>query len=1095
MEQYIGIYKAPRLEDRPFINPGEEISFDVTADHCEHRRFRLFFTGETNTYYTWKSEPDCWVNYGKIDDSLSREDAFRAQYCVKLEGTDYPKILYKKILGEANLNYLPASFFDTQRWQPVMAYLPLTNYTDDWRFGILARGENIVKKDGAVLKMRLEIRFNHPGVSRHDITHPADLLYEIDLPDGSFDWQELSQDIVIPADKTASVCAFIEASHYEGTLYLESPFLISSNNFNILPDFSISGSQRPFYNWLGQNLSKKEWPNFELKINGKTFFSGELFERCHRNSECEVDIPQGFLQDGKNTVTLRLTSDFRDAPSYSINEIALLSEPYDDFNVISCPEIVTAGSPFSMLLAINRPLSLSLESDLIKLLPGETTVFEKPGLYALRLCCDRVCNDLPFALHSAGHSEACALRRCVEKPLQDGVVTGTGDMVYIRQTLPDMENFIRYYFSEHIGNLITIRPVYRWSGTRWYNPEVFEKFVPLMNRLGVKYSNMTDGREPEGQCSNPPIEVLAATQDGVESGFLGRQKHEQDGAYNYWFYNDFSNNPERELHYDLMVRNFQDYPDVTSHYEHTPNEQFFVGEDLSIFKHKGLPRDMRALTDYVVTQLRQNKYNNTRHTGPSIMFKYFYEAGFDWTGAELMYGPLEPVVAAMRGAYRSFGKTNGYGAHLAVQWSTYPHDAPEKFRRYRLALYLSYMHGITEINTEEGLLHLEEYFSYFNRFDNCTRALKAQQQDFYRYTLSHTRSGEFYAPFAFLHGRCDGFSCFTRAKVWGKDDFNFCDAEQSWDLIKLFYPVSELDGIYQHNCPTDHPVGFYTGTPRGNTDIIPIEKHDFSRYRAISFAAYNQADTRDLDALLSYVENGGTLVMGWPHLSTTTNRDSIEAGRLSFIDHPLVDAVAGSHALFARDFYCGNPVDICRDVHFDEIIATTDSGLPLAFIKNLGKGQVFFVNAAQYPAHAAVKPIYETIVSEISDRINAAEDSFIECGEDVGFTIFDQADGGRHIYVLAVDWYHSPETKRKAVLRLGDQKYALDVPFGSMLKIAVKDSIAVWSEDESVEVLLITGNIITVQGYGRQTVRIAVDGKVLEKEIDFTDNALQAISL
>ena len=51
------------------------------------------------------------------------------------------------------------------------------------------------------------------------------------------------------------------------------------------------------------------------------------------------------------------------------------------------------------------------------------------------------------------------------------------------------------------------------------------------------------------------------------------------------------------------------------------------------------------------------------------------------------------------------------------------------------------MHGITDINTEEGLTHIEEYYSYFNRFDECCRAFLKEQQDFFRYTRTHTVSG------------------------------------------------------------------------------------------------------------------------------------------------------------------------------------------------------------------------------------------------------------------------------------------------------------------------------------------------------------------
>ena len=1086
MEKYVGIYKSQSLEKRPIIRPFEDISFEVDCEKTENRRFRLFFTGETNLHYTWKSEADCWVSHGKIDDSLSSKDAYRAQYCVKLEGCDYPKVLYKKILGKVNTNCLFADCPDQQKWEP------LVDFTEEWKSGIFVKGENIVKKAGAKLRMLLEIREHQNGVSRHDITTAPSATYEIEFPEGSYDWQEISKNITIPKT-TCSVCVFIEAENFDGTLYLESPYITSSNGFNILPDFSVSGSGRSIYNWLGQNLSKKEWPSFEISANGETFFKGELFERCHRNSQCEVNIPDGLLKNGKNTITIKLTSDFRDASPYSINEVALIEEPNDDFNVVCCPEIITAGVPFSLLLQVNKAVSLTVESDKVYKFDSEPLEFDKEGLAAVGLVCDKIVNDLTFTLKSQNHTETCTIKRSVEKTMDDKVLVGSSDMVYVRQQNEDVENFLRFYMENQIGNFITIRPVYRWSGTRKYNSEVFDRLVPLMNKMGMKFAHITDGREPSGQCANPPAKALSKTYDGIESGFLGRQKHEQDGAYNYWSYKDFSNEYERELHYDLMMRNFLNNLDTTSHAQHAPGEQFLIGEELSYFKHRNLPDDMQKMKDFVVSQLANNKYDNTRHTGPSIMFKYFYEAGYDWVGGELMYGPFEPVIAALRGAYRGYGKDNGIGAHLALQWSTCPHDVAEKYRRFRLALYISYMHGVTEINTEEGLYHIEEYYSYFNRFSDCCRAYIKEQLDFYNYTRSHTRSGEFYAPFAFLHGRCDGFSCFNKTRIWGRQDWNACGSEQSWDVIKAFYPVSELNGIYRYSCPTDKPVGFFTGTPRGNTDIIPIEMGGFKRYKALSFAAYNKADPKDFDKLVSYVENGGTLIMGWPHLSDTTDRSSIESGKLTYLNHKLVQIVAGDDRVFEKDSYNGESIDVCTNVKCDDVIATTDSGFPLAFIKNYGKGKIYFVNAEQYPSHAGVRPIYDVIIAEVSDSINALEKSIITCGEDVGYTIYEQADGSRHFYVLAVDWYNSPDFTRKARLRVGRNKYDIDVPFGSMLKIVVKDDVAVWSEDESVDFLLITANIVTLQGYGKTKIKVARAGTLVEREIDFTTKPLQAI--
>ena len=101
-----------------------------------------------------------------------------------------------------------------------------------------------------------------------------------------------------------------------------------------------------------------------------------------------------------------------------------------------------------------------------------------------------------------------------------------------------------------------------------------------------------------------------------------------------------------------------------------------------------------------------------------------------------------------------------YGVHHAVQWSSSPHDSPARFRRYRLALYVSYLNGVTDINTEEGLWRIENHFTYYHRFSPACEGHKKEKQDFYKYISTHTRSGDIYSPVAFVHGRDDGTTFF-----------------------------------------------------------------------------------------------------------------------------------------------------------------------------------------------------------------------------------------------------------------------------------------------------------------------------------------------
>ena len=105
-------------------------------------------------------------------------------------------------------------------------------------------------------------------------------------------------------------------------------------------------------------------------------------------------------------------------------------------------------------------------------------------------------------------------------------------MLYIPVDPVSVENYLKWYLSAHIGNLLTIRPSYRWNGTRTLNSAVYRKLAGFLDAMGIRYSHMLDGRELPGCNCNPSVEEL-------DSGsFLGRQTHEFDGQFAYWGYRD-----------------------------------------------------------------------------------------------------------------------------------------------------------------------------------------------------------------------------------------------------------------------------------------------------------------------------------------------------------------------------------------------------------------------------------------------------------------------------------------------------------------------------------------------------------------------------
>jgi len=420
----------------------------------------------------------------------------------------------------------------------------------------------------------------------------------------------------------------------------------------------------------------------------------------------------------------------------------------------------------------------------------------------------------------------------------------------------------------------------------------------------------------------------------------------------------------------------------------------------------------------------------------------------------------------------------------------------EHVRRYRLALYTSYMLGATDINTEEGLWRMEEYYVWFHRFSETCKAHLKQQQDFYRYISSHSRTGTFRTPYAILHGRDDGCTFFNKHRTWG---FHIpqTPAEDSWDLLTTFYPKSApVDHISAHNCPTDKAVGFYTGTPYGQPDFVPVEmgENTWNDYRFMAFLGYNRCEKADAEKLIAYVKQGGKLLLTRAHLAETSDMEAIRRGDLQF--SPCALSFAEGDVRFADDTVGGKPISVCVNPRVpDEVLSYTDGGAPLLCRYQMGNGEMLLFNVRNYPAAEAIRGAYEHQLSALIREATTAEHVWAQTGEDVEFTVYQQENGDHHVYFLAVDWFRDPEPLRHATLRIGSQKYDISLPFGVMLKCVVAGDRAAWAESEDGEVLKISDTSITVQGTGTVIFRVVREGKQTRIPVDFTTNPVQALPL
>lgn len=1021
-------YKSVFLSDDPvIIKNNAPAKFEFDFEKKENQRHRLFFKAESALFYMWKSESDSMSMYLSIDDSLNKEKSKLDVWCLDYSSKDkvlYGKTAYKKIT-----------------WPPVLSYLSTYGYyTNKFKWGIHACAKGLeIEKDGSVY-FSMEVFYKKQDDD--SVTLVPDERYVIEIDGGSYDYKKYESQVELDYDKVSHVDFILYAEGYSGELYFERPFLEGEKLLNLLPDFAPILPSHEKFAWIGINLSKREWPQFNIKLNRKTVFDGELFEKCHRFSDFEIPLPDKAVKKGKNTLEIAVKKEY-DFPMRLI-EAGIFSKQGKNICIEGCPHTVYVGKTAKVLITTykdKQTVKFKSKSDKIRANPQK---FEKAGLNVFEIEVLKSGVDIEFTLGG----EKAVFEIAIEKK-QDGIITGTGDIIYINHQSQDhMDSYLAWYMGSAIGNLFTIRNVYRWGGGRRLEPDVWKKTSELLNRLDMKYAHMMDGRDLPGAYCNPSEEMLEG------SGFLGRQRHEFDGQYGYWGTEDVSHETLKVACEELWARVSRKNWDIAE-FRHNNTTLLHDNDRVYLFKKPVSADNMKDARDKFVNSVGQMNFGAIRHTGPSTWFKYFYQAGYKWTGAELMYSSFDILSSALRGAATGY-QQNQFGAHHAVQWSTTPHDDIYRFRRFRLALYASYLNGYTEINTEEGFWHIEEYYTSYSRNSNACLSHLKQQQDFYRYICLNRRRGEYQTPFAFVSGRYDGWNAWYPDAVWGQNSFNPCDCENSWSLINEFYPQAMLNCSYKHPCPVES-VGYYSGSPYGNVDITPIETHNFSKYKVLCFAGYNKMQDDDCDALMEFMKNGGRVIMGQCHLTTTLNRQDIENGNLEFIQND-----------------------------FTRLIEQNRNQQPVITIK-IGQGELTFIDSPKYPANPEVNHLYRQAIANYRDQIQDQQKIKVECGNNMQYMVYQDQDIS-DIYLLAVDWYAQQYDR---IVKINTVEVA--VPFGTMIKVVMRGDVMAYTDCENAVVSDIEGNRITVCGHGQCNVIVVKDSQVSHRRIEFTDDSTVTI--
>jgi hypothetical protein len=486
--------KGPiRIDDYFHIKPSEEVKADfpgeiIGFDGIHPNRYRLRLIGEVDVYHAWRGEAGNFdVFYRLIDDALCTDITHHCHYSLRLSsgGENYPRKAFYKAVRPQN-----------------------RSSGNEWRFGIWFKKENVHIQNGGCLSFTAEIRYRKEGRNDADISGEPDEIYTIDIADGTCGWTEESIPISVKSE-IASLFVYVTGERFTGTVWLENPYMESPDAMNALPPLVPSNPFRRNLNWLGFNLSRKEWPEFEIRLNDNTLFSGELFQRVHRWPSNEIDIPAGWINKGDNHLSIRLVSEYREALPYKLRKVEFVRISDEELSIISSPQFVADGEEFSILISIKEPgMKVFVKCDSEHIKPQEEEmVFECAGLNVIRLKALSSASDIGICIKSTCCEHRVTIERIVEK-IQDNVLTGTCDSIWINQNISDMEHYLSWYLHNNLGNSITFRPVYKWGGSRTLNPEVWTRLGELLTRLGLYYCLMPDGRELPGLEANPNPEFL-----------------------------------------------------------------------------------------------------------------------------------------------------------------------------------------------------------------------------------------------------------------------------------------------------------------------------------------------------------------------------------------------------------------------------------------------------------------------------------------------------------------------------------------------------------------------------------------------------------
>lgn len=909
-----------------------------------------------------------------IDDNLDSINTYKDPYSLYFKGnnTSFEQHVYNRITG-INL--------DNKSVNLEIAY----------------KRNNLKTSSEGDFGIELQIYYKREGRHADDIYDMADSVIFVPIPQGSGDFKLLQKNIQLSAN-VATILVRLGGTGFSGECWLEAPkFYIDGENIFSSPFVQNEKRGDSFNYWVGINLATRSWPRWELEFNGNTIFEGNVFDRASNIADFYIPLPEDITGNGTLKLTLKKESNRISYP-YELISLQLLEESAQNFEIVSIPHFVSVGDTTGFLIETNKPnmkISVSSSNKNINLI-DQHTVFSEPGLHVIRFSAINPANFIPIEFTDGLSQKSGIIKQFIIKE-KDYVYLSSGDEIYIDKEYEPYDHFFKWYIQNRIGNWYQFRPSYQWSGVRITDENVVKHYTSLLNKMNIPFAWQVEGRTLASTRINPSLSSLQSPM------FRGKQAHENDGGYYYWKHFLYNG-----LHSDMAARS-RPYGGIFA--KHRP-----IYTDYGIFIHydPNKVKDMEDGANRLIANLSYSRGESTRHTGPSTMFRYLYQSGYEWLGAEQMYGPEDIIMSALRGASKAYNKTE-FGSLHAVQWGSKPFTDPKHSLRFYLSLAVAYIHGSSHINTEEGLW-TDEFAN--DRYTKSGKEHLYAQHQMLDYIETHSRKGVLHSKIAVIQGRNDAWKSFGRTSIWSQEGkkWEFNKAMESFDLLKVFYPESNVN-----HCSTD---GLFTSTPYGLIDILPIEASSevLNKYKALIFLGWNTFNNTDFIRIKKFVEQGGVLLLGSVHLNS--------------------ELQPNLPAKFPED-----------DTVIQTLLGVDYKTYTEKTVIPLGKGHIIYYPKNVYPADELIKASYIEEIKNISSAIVSEElqKGWIQASPHINFSVWD-TDNIRTLYLLNVDW-KSDDISHPASFLFNNKVFSVDVDRYTITTIRCTGDIAARMQSNTSDIL------------------------------------------